>query len=926
MSEPDYNQALRRDGRDLVAAARGDELPSVAFRADEIARLVELLDRGRSVLLTGAGGVGKTAVIHGAAHLIGGRRRDHDSAVRCIIEISTSAILAGTRYLGEWQSKLDAMIRAAIKRRAALFIPDVWNLSDAGSSSSSNSSMLDGLRVHVQRGDLVLVGEASAELNRKIERVPGFASLFEPVPIAPLPDEEVDSILDETAARSDIVLDPESRRTLIRLTRQFSPARPQPGPSLELLSHVRDYRDQKRAVDEPAVVTPSFIERVFSIYSGLPLFVVSPRQTRPARDIRAWFHDRIVGQREAIGAVIESIAIFKSGLRDPSKPIGTFFFVGPTGVGKTEVARALATYLFGSPSRLLRFDLSEFKDYHAFEMLVGNPREPERPAKLLDPVRAQPFQVVLLDELEKAHENVWDLLLPLLDEGRLTPPAGAPVDFRNTIVIATSNVGAAGAERSVGFGAEVDDTMRRARIREALEAEFRPELLNRFQHVVVFHPLSRDDVHAIARQELRAVVRRDGIVQRNLVVELDDAAIELVVDRGYDARYGARALKRELQRQVVLPLAMTLMERELEPGHLLRVTVRDDRVAVRVVDTADSRQARREREPVAVPGEGRRGRDELAEHLEAARERLEALSATVDEAALRTERSRLLELRADPNFWTDAEAAARDLRDLDRLTVVLDRLDRLRGRTDSAVEALREADTRRRLGHVAGQLGELERHVESAWREMVRMGREGEWDALVEIRPVGAEGARAVQLLVETYTRWIQSRRMTVEWLYEPAVDEIDAPAMLAVKGHFPYGFLRLEAGVHRFREGETHGAARVRVVPWTDAVGEVRFADHRALKIGGAFGGRVRSRLACEGGLVLQNGKTLAENRELAAEVAPAWYAAPSLGESEDAVVRRYELDPLRIRDVLTGQTTGRTDALAGAPFHALLCARIDA
>jgi ATP-dependent Clp protease ATP-binding subunit ClpC len=210
------------------------------------------------------------------------------------------------------------------------------------------------------------------------------------------------------------------------------------GPAPSRCRADRHYLDEKRAIGEDEPVTAAFIEKVFAVYTGLPRFVVSRHEVRPVTEIRDWFRSRIIGQRDAIEAIVQMITLFKAGLQDAHRPIGTFLFVGPTGVGKTELARALATYLFGSEKRLLRFDLSEFKDYHSFEMLIGDPKKPERPARLVDAVRAQPFQVVLLDEIEKAHGNIWDLLLQVLDDGRLTPAHGPAVSFRNTIVIATT--------------------------------------------------------------------------------------------------------------------------------------------------------------------------------------------------------------------------------------------------------------------------------------------------------------------------------------------------------------------------------------------------------------------------------------------------------------------------------------------------------
>ena len=915
MADDDYGDALDRDGRDMVAAARGGELGPVDGRDRLVTEVVDLLDRGRSVLLVGPSGVGKTALVHGVAQHLAARGR---GALR---QISTTSMMSRTRYIGEWESKALAVAAAARAAGAALYFSDIHHLPAAGRTANSNRNLLEALRPLIDAGSLVLLGEAEPELARAMEKVPGFMPVFTVVTVPPLDADAADQVVALAAERAGLTVDADLRRTLFRLTGSFLASRPQPGPALTLLERVRDHLDDRHAAGDAAALDEATVEQVFALYTGLPHFVVSQTATRPAREIRAWFQDRIVGQSEGIEAVVEAIALFKAGLHDPTRPLGTFLFVGPTGVGKTELARALATFLFGSVTRLLRFDLSEFKDYHAFEQLLGNPRDPSQPARLVDPVRAQPFQVVLFDELEKAHANIYDLLLPLLDEGRLTPPGGRTVDFRNTLLIATSNVGAQGADHALGFGATPDATARRRRTLDALESAFRPELLNRFQHVVVFHPLDADHVRAVARQELDRVLHREGITRRNLVVEVDDAALDRVLSRGYDPRYGARALKRELQRQLVLPLAMTLMERTVEPGTILRVADHDGALRVRVIETAESREHRREQAPVAVQPGRKLDADALRGAALVASARLDALSDAVDEAQLLVERQRLADLRAEPDFWRDPTAAARDLRDLDRANTTLDRLDRLRLRRDALSDALQAADSRSRRADVASRLGHLEASLVRAHRELVLMGRDGHWDALIEIAPLAAEGRLVRDLLITAYLGWARGRGGEAEWLFVPREDA--EPALLAVRGPYPYGYMQLEAGVHRARRGDTRGAARVRVAPWTDAAGEVRFADHRALQVSGPFEQPIRSRLTCAGGLVLQNERSLTANRELAIEVAPSWAAAPM---PPDTVVRRYDLEPFRLRDALTGMTTGRAEVLAGDAFHDLLGRRLDA
>jgi ATP-dependent Clp protease ATP-binding subunit ClpC len=905
-----YEGALLRDGRDLVAAAREGRLDVADHREEEVRQVVEALDAGRSVVLVGPDGVGKTAIVNAVADALaekeGGR----------LVQLSTTAILAGTRYLGEWQSKVTQIARQAAEHRAFLYFSDVWHLPWAGVTAQSKTNMLDALVPFLESGELVLLGEASPEHLRRMEQTPRFVDRFEKVTVTPLDSQKVDGVLLRAAMRLGLEVDASTRHALVQLTSRFLPKRPQPAPAMTLLGRVADYHRQKKEIGESEPVTPAFVEKVLSIYSGLPLFIVSSTSTKRAAEIRQWFQERIVGQHEAVEAVVETIALFKAGLHDPNRPLGTFLFVGPTGVGKTEVARAVARFLFGSAQRLLSFDLSEFKDYHAFERLLGTPGRPDRPARLVDPVLAQPFQVVLFDELEKAHSNVWDVLLPLLDEGRVTTPDGRMVDFRSTLVIATSNAGTPESD-AVGFGATKADWPERQRT--ALQEHFRPEFLNRFQHIVAFHQLSTDQVRAVARQELRRVFQREGITGRNLVVEVDDGALDLVIQRGVDRRYGARALKREIQRQIVLPLALHLMEREVDPGQIIRVTAHLGSMRIRMVDTPESRAARREREPVRLDGRKLVASD-LAPGVQQLRDRVDEIASRVDEEFLIEERARLLELRAEHGFWQHAEHAARALRDLDRATVILDRLDRLRERVEDLGEEVASMQTRRELDRAARRLVALERSAEFAFRELVHMGDEGVWDALVEIGPLGLTGRLARDLLVDVYSKWAIARRMEVQWLRVPRAD--DEPAMVAIKGRYAHGMLRLEEGLHKVQDGDDHGAARVRVAPWTDRTIPMVFGAHRALKGVGHYQQKVRSRLECQGGLVLQNAHTLAENRDLAVELAGSW--AEALPPS-DVIVRRYDVEAPLLRDVFTGFSSGRPDATEPARFHELLCRRVD-
>jgi hypothetical protein len=753
-------------------------------------------------------------------------------------------------------------------------------------------------------------------------RVPKFASLFEVVRIEPLSDSQQREIVEQEAGQLDLAVEPAARERLFQLCTTFSAFNHSPGPALDLLQKICDYRDQKLAIGEAADITPLFVEKVFAIHSGLPLFVVSQTESKSAAEIRDWFRERIIGQEAAIDAVVEMIAFYKARLHDKSKPIGTFLLVGPTGVGKTELARSLAEFFFGSERRMLRFDMSEFADYNSFEMLIGSQQTwPERPARLVDPVRLQPFQVLLFDELEKAHRNVQDLFLQLLDEGRLTTPRGETVNFRNTIIVATSNVGAIeGMTAPIGFG-EQTQTYDRDKAQRAIELHFRPEFINRFQHVVLFHPLTREQAARIARIDLQSVLKREGIAGQNLIVDVHDDVIEHVLTVGFNPHYGGRGIKREIRRQVILPIATVLMERTLEPGTLIELGLHDGRIRVRVVDTPESRLSAVEKAPIRARTGERLSREGINERIAAARTGCERLAAEVGLTRLRDEMEEIDAQRKNYTFWHDPDEAARLLAQQTHRLETVSRIERLQDWTREIADAFEPRATRSNLSHLVESLVRFEAALAVARRELVSMGPDGYWDALVEIAPIGAS-SDARDFVFELYRDWAAYRRLEITMLLEPM--RVDEPISIALRGHFAYGYLTREAGHHRLRRvRENSSVARVRIAPLSQRAEAVRFGEQRALKGTGQLGGKIRSRVAILGTrLVLQNARTLSENRELARDIAPSW---PCEQNEMPPTVRRYDLSPFMVRDFGTSSDFTRKDILGTARFHELLCARID-
>jgi hypothetical protein len=454
------------------------------------------------------------------------------------------------------------------------------------------------------------------------------------------------------------------------------------------------------------------------------------------------------------------------------------------------------------------------------------------------------------------------------------------------------------------------------RLRLALEAAFRPEFLNRFQHVVAFHRLSEEHVRQIARLELARVLGRQGITARRIAVDVTPAALDLIVRDGYDEKYGARALRRTVQRHVTVPIATLLLARTVEDGSILRLAAAADRIEVEVIETPETRAQKAEARPLKTRRFGqvssRKDIADLLEKLAGARARL------VDEL----DPIRRAHEAAEMPQWT-AKLSPQDLvrwaRHREAALAVDGRLDRL-ARTEAELAAwLERAAAREERQRLVDAIARFDRELTAARRELLVMPNGSIADAIVELVSLDASNAHAIELF-RVYRRWAERRGYSVEMICEPVAP--DEPIVVGLRGPYAYGYLRLESGHHRFRDERSSGVVRVGVFEWLDATEEVALVGRRALKKVGLLGGRVRSRVEVAGtGLVLQNERTLVENGTLAAAVAPSYRHAT---KPMDVELRRYDLNPFLLKDHLLG-TIGRPDALAPDGFDQLLSERVD-
>jgi ATP-dependent Clp protease ATP-binding subunit ClpA len=560
---------LRRVGR-CLDWQYPDDLDRVVLRDAELAEVERLLgsEERRPLLLVGPRQVGKTALLHEYVWRTVSRRRSAFLDRGNVWLLAPSRLISGMSYVGQWENRLLAILKEARRRRHVLYFDDLLGLFHSGQTCQSSLSVADVLKPYLERRQVQVVAEITPEALRVLrERDRGFADLFHPLPVRPMADEETLRVLihvqRQLEARHSCCFELDVLPTIVDLQRRYVRDAAFPGKGAALLHQLAVKFQNKR--DEPVSRAAALAE--FHLRSGLAVTFLD-RQARLARnEVLESLGGQVIGQDAALHAAANAVTVAKARLNDPDRPLGVFLFLGPTGVGKTECAKAVARYLFGSADRLLRFDLNEYGEVGASARLVGTFAQPE--GLLTSGLRRQPFAIVLFDEVEKAHPEVFDLLLQVLGEGRLTDALGRTADFSNALIVLTSNLGVREAEAAFGF--RQDDTARDAVFVRAAERFFRPEFVNRIDRIVPFGRLSRDHMRAVARKLIEDVFAREGLVQRKCLLSVEAPALERVVDQGYDPLLGARALKRSIERALVQPVAERLAV--LPPGAFTAVRV-----------------------------------------------------------------------------------------------------------------------------------------------------------------------------------------------------------------------------------------------------------------------------------------------------------------------------------------------------------------
>ena len=640
------SKLLDQFGRNLTRLAEDGKLDPVVGREVEIERIMQILSRRtkNNPVLLGEPGVGKTAVVEGlASRIVRGEVPDL-LRNKQIYTLDLAALVAGSKYRGEFEERLKKVMKEIAQRGdIVLFIDEIHNLVGAGAAEGAIDAA-SILKPALARGEIQTIGATTLDEYRKyLERDSALERRFQQIKVdQPTPEQTV-QILEGLRERYEqhhrVQISDEALEAAAELADRYISDRFLPDKAIDLIDEAASrmriksmsappvYRDLEEEIEtarrdkEAAIEAQEFekaaslrdterqlttrkrqleeewaegeeVERpvlgeeeiadIVSMWTGIPVFKLTEAESRKLIDMENELHKRVIGQEAAIVAVSKAIRRSRAGIKDPKRPAGSFIFLGPSGVGKTELARTLAEFLFGDEDSMVRIDMSEYMEKHAVSRLVGSPPGYvgyDEGGQLTEAVRRKPYSVLLLDEIEKAHPDVFNILLQILEDGRLTDSQGRTVDFRNSIIIMTSNIGAGEIARNQGIGFTVSDETgityedMKGRIMSELKKVFRPEFLNRIDEVIVFHKLSREEVREIVELLLGRV--RQQVAEHEIVLELDDGAKDFLVDKGWDPSMGARPLRRAIQRYVEDPLADEVLRAgggEAVAGSLVTVT------------------------------------------------------------------------------------------------------------------------------------------------------------------------------------------------------------------------------------------------------------------------------------------------------------------------------------------------------------------
>lgn len=644
---------LDQFGRDLTEMVRDGKVDPVIGRDKEIERVIQILSRRtkNNPCLIGEPGVGKTAISEGLAHKIIEGNVPETLKDKRVVTLDLSSMVAGAKYRGEFEDRLKKSIEEIRNAgNVILFIDELHTIVGAGAAEGAIDAA-NILKPLLARGEIQIIGATTLDEYRKhIEKDAALERRFQPITVTEPNQEEAVQILmgirDKYEAHHKVKITDKAIEAAVKMSSRYINDRYLPDKAIDLIdeasSKVRlmsftappDLKDLERKIEElhkmkedaivsqefekaaslrdeenklkeeltskkeawqmensknTQVVTEEEIAAIIGSWTGIPVSRLAQEETERLKNMELVLHQRVVGQKDAVSAVARAIRRGRVGLKDPKRPVGSFIFSGPTGVGKTELSKALAEALFGDESLMIRIDMSEYMEKHSVSRLVGSPPGYvgyDEGGQLTEKVRRKPYSVVLFDEIEKAHPDVFNMLLQILDDGRLTDSTGRVVDFRNTVIIMTSNVGARDIvePKKLGFGALEENAARdyedmKKNVMAELKKTFRPEFINRVDEIIVFHPLNREDIKKIGELMLNETAKR--LKQTDIKITFTEEVKDFLAEKGYDKTYGARPLKRTIQEHIEDKLAEAILDNRVKEGDSITISYEDGKITIK---------------------------------------------------------------------------------------------------------------------------------------------------------------------------------------------------------------------------------------------------------------------------------------------------------------------------------------------------------
>ena len=593
ISEKKYysdDSVLSKLTTDLTAKAESGKLDPVIGRDKEIERMVQILSRRtkNNPVLVGEPGVGKTAVVEGLATEIVSCKIP-SLADKRILSLDVASLVSGTKYRGEFEERLSNLITEVKKsQNIILFIDEIHNLVSAGSTESGSLDASNILKPMLARGELQTIGATTLDEYRKyFEKDQALERRFQPITVDPPTVEQTIEILNRLKERYEkfhgVTITDSAIRSACVLSDKYITDRFLPDKAIDLI----DEASSKCRINSSSVVDENVIQEIVSDWTDIPVTKLTAEETEKLNNLDAILSKRVIGQDKAIKVVSQAIKRSRVGLKDRNKPIGSFMFLGQSGVGKTELAKAIAEALFGDENKLIRFDMTEYQDKASFSRLTGSAPGYvgfEEGGQLTEKVRKKPYCVLLFDEIEKADPEVFNIFLQIMDDGRLTDGHGRTVSFKNCIIIMTSNLGQESGNRSsLGFGAQSDETLEQRHL-DALRKAMKPEFINRLDEIVVFKPLSHRDLSVIF--DLLLIQLAKKLSEKNIGIRLSIQAKEYIVTKGTNREYGARPLKRTLRTLVEDKLSELILSGELSKGKTVWIDYIDNQLVFTIEKSA----------------------------------------------------------------------------------------------------------------------------------------------------------------------------------------------------------------------------------------------------------------------------------------------------------------------------------------------------